>query len=271
MRLGKPTGPIRDGFQASGTVPLAVGLKLYSEGHVWVSHMNSPETLQRYSRVAGVAMLLTIVFGTIGELVLPGRIIVSNDAAATAANITGNPMLIRYAFASYLVEGICDILLCVLWYILLKPVNRNLALISAFLGIVSMVTFAVSQANFFASSLILRETGGMLAFSKEQREALAFLYIRIAGMIAWLFVCFYGMASLVRGYLIMRSGYLPKVLGILLMIGGTGFVLRGLTYILAPSLSSPVLLMPMALAGIPITIWLLARGIDTTKLRTTAG
>lgn len=222
--------------------------------------------LPRYARAAGVAMLLSLVFGLIGELYLPGKIIVAGDAAATAANITGNPTLFRLTFASYLVEGICDVALCVFWYILLKPVDRNLALLSAFFGIVSMVTFAVAQASFFASSLVLRETGGMLAFSVEQRQALALLSIRIAGMIAWLFVCMYGIATMIRGYLIMRSGYLPRVLGILFIIGGAGFFLRSATYIVAPSYSSPVLLLPMALAGIPMMFWLLFRGIDTQRV-----
>lgn len=218
-------------------------------------------TLQRYARAAGVAMLLSIVFGFIGEMYLPGKIIVSGDAAATAAHIRANPTLFRLTFASYLVEGICDVLLLVFFYILLKPVNRNLALLSAFFGIVSMVTFAIAQSSFFASSLILRDTGGMTAFPTAQREALALLATRIGSMIAWLFLCMYGIASTIRGYLITRSGYIPSILGILLIIGGVCFFLRSITYILAPSLSSPLLLLPMALAGIPLMVWLLFRGI----------
>jgi hypothetical protein len=223
--------------------------------------------LPRYARAAGVAMLLSIIFGLLGELYLPGKIIIAGDAATTAANIVGQPMLFRLTFASYLVEGICDVALCVFWYVLLRPVDRNLALLSAFFGIVSMVTFAIAQSSFFASSYVLRETGGMLAFTAEQRQALALLAIRIAGMIAWLFVCMYGIATMIRGYLIMRSAYLPKVLGILFIMGGAGFFLRSATYLLAPALSSPILLMPMALAGIPMTFWLLFRGIDPQRLR----
>jgi hypothetical protein len=223
-------------------------------------------TLQRYARIAGVAMLLSIVFGFLGEMYLPGKLLVSGDAAATAANISAHPTLFRLTFASYLVEGICDVALCVFFYILLRPVDQNLALLSAFFGIVSMVTFAIAQSSFFASSYLLRETGGLLAFTLEQRQALAFLAIRIAGMIAWLFLCMYGIASMIRGYLIMRSGYLPKVLGILFIIGGAGFFLRSTTFIVAPSLSSPLLLMPMALAGIPMMFWLLFRGIDPQRV-----
>lgn len=218
-------------------------------------------TLQRYARAAGFAMLLSIVFGFLGEMYLPGKIIVSGDAAATAANIRGDPTLFRLTFASYLVEGICDVALLVFFYILLKPVNRNLALLSVFFGIVSMVTFAVAQSSFFSASLILRDTGGMAAFTTSQREALAMLAVRIAPMIATLFLCMYGIASMIRGYLIARSGYLPRILGILLVIGGAGFFLRSITYLIAPSLSSPILLLPMAVAGLPLMAWLLFVGI----------
>ena len=226
-----------------------------------------PDEIQRYARYAGVAMLLSIVFGALGEAYLPGKIIVSGNAAATAANIAAHPTLFRITFATYLVEGFCDIILCVLWYIILKPVHRNLALISAFIGVVSMITFAIAQSNFWASSIILKDAGGMTAFTEEQRTALAYLSVRISTMIASLFLCFYGTASAIRGFLIMRSGYLPKVLGVLLMIGGAGFILRSLTYILAPAYSSSVMLIPMAIAGIPLTFWLLVKGVDVVALQ----
>ena len=224
-------------------------------------------TVQRYARIAGVLMLLSIIFGFIGEMILPGKIIVSGDAAATAANITGHPMLFRAMFATYLVEGLCDVALCVIFYIILKPVDRNLALISAFFGIASMITFAIAQASVFSSSLMLRDTGGMLAFTVEQRQAMAYLAMRIATMIATLFICLYGIASMIRGYLVLRSGYLPRVLGILWMIGGASFLLRSITYILTPAYSSPLMLLPMALGGIPLMLWLLFRGVDSARLQ----
>lgn len=223
-------------------------------------------TLQRYARVAGIAMLLSIIFGFLGELYLPGRILVAGDPAATAANISGNPMLFRLTFAAYLVEGICDVALCVFFYILLKPVDRNLALLSAFFGIVSMVIFAVGQASFYSASVVLRETGGMTAFTVEQRNALALLCTRIAATISWLFLCMYGIASMIRGYLIARSRYLPRLIGVLLLIGGVGFFLRSATFLLAPAYSSGLLLLPMMVAGIPLTAWLLVRGVDTRAL-----
>jgi len=211
-------------------------------------------------------MLLSIVFGFLGEAYLPGKIMVAGDAAATAAHITGNPLLFRLTFAAYLVEGICDVLLCGLFYVLLEPVDRRLALLSAFFGLASMITYAVSEASFYSASIVLRESGGMAAFTGDQRNALALLSMRIAATIAWLFLSLYGIASMLRGYLIYRSGYLPRFIGLLLLIGGAGFFLRSTTYLLAPQYSSQFLLMPMALAGIPLTFWLLVRGVDTSRI-----
>ena len=218
-------------------------------------------TLQRYARVAGIAMLLSIIFGFLGEMVLPNRIIVSGDANATATNLLANPGLVRVSFATYLVEGICDLALAGIFYILLKPVNRNLALLSAFFGIGAMVLYAVAQSSFYSASLAVGESAGMSAFSSDQRNAIAMLAVRISNTIASLFLILYGIATMLRGYLIARSGYLPKLIGILLMIGGAGFALRTITLLLAPAYSSTLMLLPIALGGIPLTLWLLIKGV----------
>ncbi len=218
-------------------------------------------TLQRYARIAGVAMLLSIIFGTLGEAVLPARIIVMGDANATAANLLANPGLVRVSFATYLVEGICDLALAGLFYILLKPVDRNLALLSAFFGIGSMVLFAVAQSSFYSATLAVGESAGMAAFSPDQRNAIAMLAVRISYTIAGLFLILYGIATMLRGYLIARSGYLPKLIGILFMIGGAGFALRTTTLLLAPAWSSTLMLIPIALGGIPLMLWLLIKGV----------
>ena len=109
-----------------------------------------------------------------------------------------------------------------------------------------------------------------MAFSIDQRNALALLCTRISANIAWLFLCLYGIASIIRGYLIVRSGYLPRVIGILFMVGGAGFFLRTATFLLAPSYSSELLLIPMMLALFSLTGWLLVRGVDTRAIRAPA-
>lgn len=228
--------------------------------------MTSAETLQRYARIAGVAMLLSIIFGTLGEAYLPGKIVVSSDPAATAANIVAHPTLFRMTFAAYLVEAFCDVALCVLFYVLLRPVNRNLALLSAFFGIASMVMYAVSQSSFYAAALIVWDTPGMSSFTPDQRNALAYFSLRLSGVIAGLFIGLYGVATMIRGWLVMRSGYLPRVLGALLIFGGAGFFLRNVTLLVTPAYSSAYMLLPMAVGGIPMMLWLLIRGVDQQKV-----
>ena len=114
-------------------------------------------------------------------------------------------------------------------YILLRPVNRNLALISAFFGIASMVTFASAESSYYAASLVVRDAAGMGAFTAEQRNALALLALRISATIAGLFLALYGIATMIRGYLIMRSGYFPAVFG----VAGAGFFIHTATFLRA--------------------------------------
>jgi hypothetical protein len=205
-------------------------------------------------------MLLSIVFGAFGEAYIPGRIIVRGDAVATAANIVAHPVLFRMGFATYLVEGICDVALSVIFYILLRPVDRNLALISAFFGIASMITFASAESSYYASSLMVSDAAGMGALTAAQRSALALLALRISSTIAGLFLVLYGIATMIRGYLIVRSGYFPAVFGLLFIVGGAGFFLRTATFLVVPAYSKDYLLFPMAVAGIPFMVWLLVRG-----------
>ena len=185
----------------------------------------------------------------------------AGDAAATAANIVGHHTLYRLAFTIFMLEMVAQAVVSAMFYDLLKPVNRNLALLSAFFGIGSMVLFAVAQASFYSATLAVGESAGMAAFSPDQRNAIAMLAVRISYTIAGLFLILYGIATMLRGYLIARSGYLPKLIGILFMIGGAGFALRTTTLLLAPAWSSTLMLIPIALGGIPLMLWLLIKGV----------
>jgi hypothetical protein len=124
-------------------------------------------------------MLLSIIFGALGEAYIPGRIIVGSDAAATAANVLQHPGLFRAGFAAYFVEGLCDVVLCVLLYFLLRPVNRSVALLSAFFGLASMAVYAVAESFYFAPALTLRDSPYLTSFSMEQRYTLALLSFKM--------------------------------------------------------------------------------------------
>ena len=221
--------------------------------------------VQTYARAAAVLFLVTIVAGTFGELYVPSKLIVATDAAATARNVLTMNWMFRLGFASYLIEATCDIALGLIFYALLRPVQRDLSLLAAFFGLVSTALFAVGEIFYFAPASILSGADYLKTFSPEQLNTVTLLSFRLYARIAGMFMVFYGIAAILRGYLIYRSGYLPRALGVLLGIAGAGFVARTFTLVLAPAYSSELLLAPMFLAMASLTGWLLVKGVDVAK------
>ena len=229
--------------------------------------------VQRYARIAGVLFLVSMVAGGFGEAYVPSKLIVSADAAATAANIRSFDFLYRLGFASFLIESLCDITLVLILYALLKPVNKELSLLAGFFGLMGTALFAFAELFYFAPPLIMGGAGYLKTFSPDQLNALVLLSLKFYGYAGMIFTAYYGMAWIVRAYLIFRSGYLPKFLGVLMAIGGIGFVARNFALILAPAYASPVLLMLMFPGGLILTGWLLVKGVDVPKwnARSSAG
>jgi hypothetical protein len=222
-------------------------------------------SIQTYARIAGVLFLLSFVAGGFGEVYVPSKLIVSADAAATAMHIRASGSLFRMGFAAYLVEGMCDVALTLILYVLLRPVRKDLALLAAFFGLVGTALFGVAELFYFAALLLLGGANYLKTFSPDQLNSLALLSLKVYGCAGGIFLAFYGVASIVRGYLIFRSGYLPKVLGALLALGGLGFVAKNFALVLAPAYASNLLLLPLFPAGVSLTIWLLVRGVDVPK------
>jgi len=212
-----------------------------------------------------VLFLLTIVAGFFGEVYVPSKVIVSGNATATAKNIMTFNSLFRLGFASYLVEALCDVALALIFYVLLRPVNKNLALLAAFFGLVSTALYAVAELFYFVALIILSGANSLQAFSPDQLNALALLSLKVFGYGGGIFMAFYGVANVLRGYLIFRSRYLPKFLGVLLALAGLGFIAKNFTLVLAPAYSSNALLLPMFLAVLSLTVWFLVRGVDVPK------
>lgn len=229
------------------------------------------DSAQKYARVAGVLFLISLLAGAFGEMYVPSKLIVSTDAAATAANLKSSDVLFRLGFASYLVEALCDVGLAWILYLLLRPVHKELALLAAFFGLVSTATFGAAELSYFSSTLVLRDADYLRAFSPDQRNTLALLSIKTYGLGGGVFMVFYGVASLIRGCLIFRSGYLPKFLGVLLALAGLGFVTRNFLLVLVPRYGSDLFLLPMFLAAASLTVWLLAKGVDVRKWEAATG
>ena len=216
-----------------------------------------------YSRAAGIFLVLTMFGGWFGEVQIPSRFM-TGDAAATAAMIRLHGDFFRLGFATYLIEAFSDLVLAWLFYVLLRPVHRDLALLSAFFGLVSMSLFAVTKMFYFSAPLLLKSKY-LTAFSPDQIDGLAGAFLSLYGGLSGLFMLFYGTAWIIRGYLTFRSDYLPRFLGILMAVAGLGFFAKNLTKLLAPVYSSDILLAPMFLNVVVLAIWMLVRGVDRDK------
>ena len=231
----------------------------------------SGASAQTYARIAGVLFLISIVAGGFGEFYVPSTLIVSADATATANNLRASQWLFRLGFAGYLVEAMCDIGLTLVLYVLLRRVHEELALLAAFFRLVSTAVFGAAELFYFAATFILGGAAYLKTFSPDQLNALALLSLKLYGYGGGIFMVFYGIPSILLGYLMFRSGYFPRVLGALMALGGLGFVVRNFLLVLAPAWASSLLLLPMTLAVLPMTVWLLVKGVDVRKWEEMSG
>jgi hypothetical protein len=214
-----------------------------------------------YSRAAGIFLILTIFGGWFGEMYVPSHMM-TGHAAATAAQLRDNDGLFRLGFTAYLLEAFSDLVLAWLLYVLLRPVHRELALLSAFFGLVSMSLFAVTQMFYFSAPIFVTGSKHLTVFSPEQLDALASVFLSLSARLSGLFMLFYGTAWMIRGYLTFRSRYLPRWLGAVMIVGGLGFVAKNLTMLLLPGYSSDMLLAPMFLTVVASAIWMLFKGVN---------
>jgi Domain of unknown function (DUF4386) len=221
--------------------------------------------IQAYARIAGILFLLSFIAGGFGEAYVPSKLMVSADAMATAQNLRALDSLFRMGFASYLVEAVCDVALSLIFYVLLRPVRKDLALLAAFFGLVGTAVFGVAELALFTASHLVGGADYLKTFTPEQLDTLALLSLKLFGYGGGLFLVFSGVAWTLRGYLIFRSGYLPRILGVLLALGGLAFVARNFALVLAPAYASGGILLLMLPGGLSLTVWLLTRGVDVPR------
>lgn len=221
---------------------------------------------QVYTKTAGALLLISIIAGGFGEIFVLSKLIVGGNANETAHNIMASGLLFRFGFASYLIEAICDVTLILIFYLLLKPVHKNIALLTVFFGLVSTITFAFAELFYIAAPMILA-ADYLKSFSPDQINSLALLSLKLYGYGAGVFMVFYGLATLLRGYLIFHSGYFPQFLGLLLILSGSCFLIRNFILVLAPSYVSDLLLLPMLISIITMSLWFLFKGVNVDKWR----
>jgi uncharacterized protein DUF4386 len=168
------------------------------------------------------------------------------------------------SFVAYLEEVITDVALTFLLHVLLRPVRATWLCSRCCFDSWPPPPSRSRSSSYLAPSLILGGDGYLTTFSPDQLHALALLSLSVYSAAGHLYIVFYGIGSMILGYLMFRSGYLPRVVGPLCVLGGLGFVIGNLVWILAPADASP-LVQPQVIASLSLGVWLLARGVDEVK------
>lgn len=176
------------------------------------------------ARITGAFYLLTILTGVFAQGFVSGKLVVDGDAAATAANILTHQSLFQLGFAVYIIEMTCQISITALFYDLLKPAGRSVSLVAAFLGLAGCVIKTFSRVFFIAPLFVLGGSHYLSVFSAEQLQALALLFLKVNDRGAAIALIFFGFYALLTGYLIIRSTFLPRILGVLAIFGGLGWL-----------------------------------------------
>lgn len=220
------------------------------------------------ARIAGVFYLLEMLTGAFAIMYVGGRLFVSGDSTATATNILAHQSLVELGFAANLVQFACYITVTGFLYFLLKPVNRNISLLAAFFSLVGCTIGAMSCLFEIAPISILGGSQYLNVFKMEQLQTLALMFIKLYAQCFNISFVFFGFYCLLIGYLIFRSTFLPRILGVGMAIAGLGW----LTFLL-PMLShalSPYILCS-GLGELLLVLWLIAVGVNTERWKEQAG
>ena len=222
---------------------------------------------QPYARICGVLYLYIVVVGIFAAQVR-SKLVVPADPAATAGNILANESLFRLAFAGELLQLAFDVAIAMLLYVLLRPVNRNIALLAAFMRLACAIVLGVASIAHFAALRLIKGADYLAAFQTAQLHDLAVLSMRLHEDGYGIALVFFAFACLSLGYLIFRSGYLPRTLGALMAIAGVGYLVNSFASFLDPVFASrlfPAILMPALVAELSLALWLTIKGVDTAK------
>ncbi|MFC1483645.1 DUF4386 domain-containing protein [Candidatus Neomarinimicrobiota bacterium] len=223
--------------------------------------MNSPN---KTARVAGLLYLLMAPFGMFGIMYVTATLIVPGDAATTANNIKASESLFRLGIVSALITQLIQIFVVLFLYKLLKPVNKNLAMLMVIFILIGVPIAMLSELSRFAALLLLSGAEHLAAFTTDQLHAqvMQFLDIREHGIsIAGIF---WGLWLFPMGYLVLKSGYIPRILGILLIIGGFGYLIESVALFVFPNFDATISLYTFW-GEVLFPLWLIIKGVNVEQ------
>ncbi len=223
---------------------------------------------QTYARTGGLLYLVIILFGAFAEGFVTSKLVVSGDAAATAHNILASPALWQLGVAANLVVVLCAVPLLWIEYLLLRPVSKEWVLLAVFFNLVSLAVEAISKLFLLVVMPILERADYLKAFDLQQLHILANLALKSHDVAFNIALIFFGFTCLVNGTLIFRSGYLPKLIGVLMQVAGVSYLIACFAALFSPALASaiiPAILVLPLIGESSFCLWLLVKGVNVTK------
>jgi hypothetical protein len=219
------------------------------------------------ARIAGFLYLIVIAGGIFAELIVRGHLVVHGDAAATARGILAHQTLYRWGFVIELFYCVCNVPVTVIFYNLFKVVNKNVALMMVIFDIVVNTIESISLLGHFAPLLFLGDARYLTAFTTEQLQAASYISIQLFEHGFAICLVFFGFDLFAAAYLIIRSTFLPRFIGVLLAIEGLGYLVNSFALFLAPELQPRIFpyFAPTAIAEIMLALWLLIVGVNVER------
>jgi len=226
-------------------------------------------SVRQQVRYAGLLYILMCVTGLLGLLFIPNALIVRGDAVATANHLRAFPTLLRWGIASELFHQVVFAYLALALYDLFRPVNRSAATQLVLLVAMSVPIMFLNVLNEFAALILVGAPPFLATFSRPQLDSLAFLFLRLHGEGIGVVDVFWSLWLVPFGLLVMKSRFLPRVLGILLVIAGVAYVAHSVISLLLGGpriiLYERVTMLARAAGEFPIMLWLLIKGADARR------
>jgi hypothetical protein len=223
---------------------------------------------QLYARIAGVLYLVNIACGMFGEIFVRAHLVVAGDAVATAHRIMSSEFLFRSGIAGDLIMHITDVPMTVIFYVLLKPVSKDLSLLAALFGMLQTAVLLANKLTLVMVLLLLGNANYLKAFDANQLQALASLSLTLHESGFGIGLIFFGVSCLVTAYLLFRSGYFPKTLGVLQAMAGVSYLINSFSQLLFPSLAEkmfPAIVLPAFIGELGTCVWLIVKGLNVSK------
>lgn len=210
--------------------------------------------------------LIVIVGGVFAEIGARSRLVIAGNPAATARNILAHEQLFRWGFATDVIAALCVIPLILLLYEIFKVIDRRVALLALLFSLVGTAVQATALLGHYAALIVLKR-GHDMGVSTDLLNAQMYMALQLQGIGYAIGLAFFGGTMLSRGYLILHARFLPRVIGLLLMIEGICYWINSFANFVAPGIASTVLavLMVSSLAEVILCLWLLAMGVDEAR------